>query len=74
MTGFRFKLTAAKIEELRKFVHYVQTCAMDGSARAEVLVGPKVVFDSPDFRISGNVWIAGGVMTLAFQSPEEYNQ
>jgi hypothetical protein len=71
MTGFRFKLTPAKIEELRKFVHFVQTRAMDGSARAEVLVETNVVYDCPDFRVTGGVWIASGGMTLAFQSPDE---
>jgi hypothetical protein len=41
------------------------------TARAEILVGSKVVYDCPDFRITGGVWIASGGMTLAFQSPDE---
>jgi hypothetical protein len=72
MTGLRFKLTAAKLHELGKFRHYVAIRSMDrqpNHARAQILVGSKVVYDSPDFRVF--VWSAAGGMALSFKSPDE---
>jgi hypothetical protein len=76
VASLRFELTTAKLKELRKFLHYVDVRSMDTipgvyHARAEVLVGTNVVYDSLDFRITGGVWIAAGGMALIFKSPAE---
>jgi hypothetical protein len=73
MTGIRFKLTAATVKELRKFLQYMHNRTIEGPgrARAQVLVGSKVVYEGADFTITATVWIAGGEVALSFHSPEE---
>jgi hypothetical protein len=72
-TELHFTLTKAKLDELRHFDHLVIHHFFESrSAHAKVWVGPIVINDSPDFRLTAQNWLSqNGKITLKFSSPDE---